>query len=77
MSAQNDFVPSKAGDDAKRQFVQAIAGCVPLDISSRTQLKCSQCRPRSTKRMREAANAFTLVARGLEGSSFGYSSVVS
>lgn len=32
-------------------------------------------RSRSARRTREAAQQFTLVARGLEGSSFGYASV--
>ena len=32
-------------------------------------------RSRSLKKTREAAQQFTLVARGLEGSSFGYSSL--
>lgn len=32
-------------------------------------------RSRSIKRTREAANQFALVARGLEGTSFGYASV--
>ena len=32
-------------------------------------------RGRSTKRTRDAAQQFILVARGLEGSSFGYASV--
>jgi len=53
----DDFVPSKAGPEAKEKFVKAA-------LSSR-----------SIKRIREAAQQFTLVARGLEGSSFGFSSV--
>ncbi|KAF8962197.1 armadillo-type protein [Flammula alnicola] len=52
-----DFVPSKAGPEAKTKFIKAVAGS------------------RSLKRTREAAQQFTLVARGLEGSSFGYSSL--
>jgi len=32
-------------------------------------------RSRSLKRTRDAAQQFTLVARGLEGSAFGYASV--
>jgi len=53
----NDFVPSKAGPDAKTKFIKAVAGS------------------RSLKKTREAAQQFTLVARGLEGSNFGYSSL--
>jgi len=53
----DDFVPSKAGLDAKAKFIKAVAGS------------------RSLKKTREAAQQFTLVARGLEGSNFGYSSL--
>jgi hypothetical protein len=35
----------------------------------------SICSSRSLKRTRDAAQQFTLVARGLEGSGFGYASV--
>ncbi|KAF8883564.1 hypothetical protein BD779DRAFT_829130 [Infundibulicybe gibba] len=52
-----DFVPSKAGPDAKEKLIKAVLGS------------------RSLKKTRDAANQFTLVARGLEGSSFGYASV--
>ncbi|KJA24831.1 hypothetical protein HYPSUDRAFT_65152 [Hypholoma sublateritium FD-334 SS-4] len=52
-----DFVPSKAGPDAKAAFIKAVAGS------------------RSLKKTREAAQQFTLIARGLEGSNFGYSSL--
>jgi hypothetical protein len=50
----NDFMPSKAGPEAKDKFIKAILSA------------------RSLKRTREAAQQFTLIARGLEGSSFGY-----
>ncbi|KAL6303348.1 ARM repeat-containing protein [Sparassis latifolia] len=53
----NDFIQSKATNEAKDKFVKAVFGS------------------RSLKRTREAAQQFTLVARGLEGSSFGYTSV--
>ncbi|KAH7927601.1 ARM repeat-containing protein [Leucogyrophana mollusca] len=53
----DDFIPSKANQDAKKAFVQAVVGS------------------RSPKRTREAAQQFTLIARGLEGSSFGYATV--
>lgn len=48
-----------------------------IDSNFRLQL-FSLCfhRARSLKRTREAALQFTIVARGLDGSSFGYSSVV-
>jgi len=53
----DDFIPSKAGPEAKEKFVKAVSSA------------------RSMKRMRDAAQQFALVARGLEGSSFGYASV--
>ncbi|KDR78193.1 hypothetical protein GALMADRAFT_65460 [Galerina marginata CBS 339.88] len=53
----DDFVPSKAGPEAKAKFIKAVAGS------------------RSLKKTREAAQQFTLVARGLEGSNFGYSTL--
>ncbi|PPQ95113.1 hypothetical protein CVT25_011656 [Psilocybe cyanescens] len=53
----DDFVPSKAGVDAKTKFMKAVSGS------------------RSLKRTREAAQQFTLIARGLEGSNFGYSTL--
>jgi len=53
----NDFVPSKAGPEAKEKFIKAMSSA------------------RTMKRTREAAQEFILIARGLEGSSFGYASV--
>ncbi|KAH7905355.1 armadillo-type protein [Hygrophoropsis aurantiaca] len=53
----DDFVQSKATQDAKKAFVQAVVGS------------------RSPKRTREAAQQFILIARGLEGSSFGYATM--
>jgi hypothetical protein len=35
----------------------------------------ADCSSRNTKRIREAAQQFTLVARGLDGTSFGYATV--
>ncbi|KAI0937932.1 hypothetical protein AcW1_002387 [Taiwanofungus camphoratus] len=53
----DDFVQSKATNEAKDKLVKTVFG------------------PRSTRRIRDAAQQFTLVARGLDGSSFGYTSV--
>ncbi|KAF8147686.1 armadillo-type protein [Crassisporium funariophilum] len=53
----DDFVPTKAGPEAKAKFIKAATGS------------------RSLKKTREAAQQFTLVARGLEGSNFGYTSL--
>lgn len=39
-------------------------------------LTMTMSRSRSPKKTREAAQQFTLVARGLEGTSFGYASVI-
>jgi len=53
----DDFIPSKAGPEAKEKFIKAVSSA------------------RTMKRTRDAAQQFTLIARGLEGSSFGYASV--
>jgi hypothetical protein len=70
-------VPSKATPEAKRAFVKAIIGFV--DAASMFVdlfvLTVTMSRSRSPKKTREAAQQFTLVARGLEGTSFGYASV--
>ena len=59
---QDDFFPSKATLEAKVMSLKAITGYVVSFICELVQV-------------REAAQQFTLVARGLEGSNFGYSSM--
>lgn len=61
----------------KEKFVKGVVGyaqfCFPLlETQPQTPFPISS---RSLKRTRDAANQFTLVARGLEGSNFGYASV--
>jgi hypothetical protein len=77
--AQDDFVQSKATPEAKRAFVKAIIGFVHavifVDLLVLT-MTMTMSRSRSPKKTREAAQQFTLVARGLEGTSFGYASVI-
>lgn len=59
----------------KERFVKGIVGYVGLSGDSLCHIMILVCRSRSLRRTRDAANQFTLVARGLEGSNFGYASV--
>ncbi|KAJ7696961.1 hypothetical protein B0H17DRAFT_1177748 [Mycena rosella] len=61
----DDFFASRAGHAEKERFVKTVVRSIGWDSS------------RSVKKTKEAANQFTLVAWGLEGSTFGYSSVSS
>ncbi len=69
------FYPSKAGPAIKETFVKTVLGLVLELFSGWFLLMFAFDRSRSIKRTREAANQFALVARGLEGTSFGYASV--
>ena len=66
---------SKATPDAKEKFVKAVLAFVrSLNLALRDVLM-HDFSSRSLKRTRDAAQQFTLVARGLEGSGFGYASL--
>lgn len=76
---QENFTPSKATPEAKDRFLKTVMAYVSfcrIDFPSSWFHKCLLCnRSRSGKRIREAAQQFTLIARGLDGSSFGYATV--
>jgi len=75
--AQDDFVQSKATPEAKPAFVKAIIGFVHAVIFvDLLVLTMTMSGSRSPKNTREAAQQFTLVAWGFEGTSFGYASVI-
>ena len=73
---QSDFIQCKADHETKEKFLTAL--------SQLSAIPASGCLPRSeldgryrsskgsTKRVKDAANQFALVARGFEGSGFGY-----
>lgn len=65
---------SKAGPEAKEVFVKAIIRYVNRRTFFEFLLS-SPSSSRSLKRTRDAAQQFMLVARGLEGSSFGHATV--
>ena len=76
LATQNDFYPCRATDEAKNKFIKAVFGYVlPAPILNFASLPRLSCSTRSMKRTRDAAQQFTLVARGLEGSTFGYATV--
>ena len=73
---QNDFAQSRASPEAKDALVKAVFGhvyrfhlCGPnLTLFSLAATSGS----RSIKRTRDAVRQFTIVARGQEGSNFGF-----
>ena len=71
---QNDFVPCKADGGTKERFLSTLSQLsVSSPFESDPELDgLRRSSKGSTKRMRDAANQFALVARGLEGSGFGY-----
>lgn len=81
LGMQPDFTPSQATPEAKDKFVKTVFGQVPYmflffgHCSHLFSYASSHGRSRSLRRTRDAAQQFTLVARGLEGSSFGYATV--
>ena len=74
IALQDDFVPCKANIAAKEQFIKAVFGYVTACLLA-LHANNSKLRSRSMKRVRDAAQQFILIARGLEGTGFGYTSV--
>lgn len=75
MVIQEDFYPCRATPEAKNKFIKTIFGYdLMLGLIHSSSL-IGVSRSRSLKRTRDAAQQFTLVARGLEGSAFGYATV--
>lgn len=74
--SQSDFAQCKADSGTKEKLLTALTQLsdIPFsESSSAAELNdWKRSSKGSTKRVREAANQFTLVARGLEGSGFGY-----
>ena len=73
---QDDFVQSKATPEAGfRESYHRVCprSSVFVDL---LVLTVTMSRPRSPKKTRKVAQQFTVVARGLEGTSFGYASVI-
>jgi len=69
-----DQVPCGNEDVDERYFVCGMCFCsVFVDL---LVLTVTMSRPRSPKKTRKVAQQFTVVARGLEGTSFGYASVI-
>ena len=73
---QNDFVQCKAENETKEKLLTALSQLSVVSVTSSCPGSELDCRQRSskgsTKRVKDAANQFALVARGLEGSGFGY-----
>ena len=73
---QSDFVQCKADHETKEKFLTALSQLSAVPASSRFPRSEPDGRYRSskgsTKRVKDAANQFALVARGFEGSGFGY-----
>jgi hypothetical protein len=74
-ACQSDFVQCKAGSETKEKFLTALSQ-LSHPVSGRSPKSKLDGRQRSSKgspkRVKDAANRFVLVARGLEGSGFGY-----
>ena len=72
-AAQPEFDASKASVAARETFLKTLVACAtsPVVASNNTRR-----RSRSLKRTKEAAQQFAIIARGLEGSSFGYATIV-
>ena len=71
---QDDYYPCRATPEAKNKFIKAVFGSV-LNVVVAPYMLTLPPSSRAMKRIREAAQQFTLVARGLEGSTFGYATV--
>ena len=75
-TSQSDFVQCKADHETKEKFLTALNQLSVVPISSRLSSSELDGLQRSskgnTKRIKDAANQFALVARGFEGSGFGY-----
>lgn len=69
---------SRADADAKNKFIKSLAGSVTGDVRDTNPGSDAIYihRARTIKRTRDASQQFTLIARGLEGSNFGYASAV-
>jgi hypothetical protein len=72
---QDDFMPSQAGSEAKNRFIKAVTRSEVARYLTTSLVLMRVPSSRSSKRIRDAAQQFTVVARGLEGSSFGYATV--
>ncbi|ELU38720.1 hypothetical protein AG1IA_07249 [Rhizoctonia solani AG-1 IA] len=57
---------------AREKFMKAVLGYVDTGFVEEITADVAANRTRSTKKTKEAANEYALVARGLEGSAFGY-----
>lgn len=62
------------GEGSFHQSYPVVSTRSPLTLLL-SHLDTSGCRSRSMKKTRDAANEFTLVARGLEGANFGYATI--